>query len=206
VNDSIEAAADGSLDVSKPRSYAYGHSSMMWWGTAGVMAIEGTVFALAVMTYFYLRTRVPQWPPGVASPVLLWGSVNTLVMLASALPNHWTKRAAEREDLGQVRIGIVVCLAFAVVFLVLRIYEFKYLNVNWDTNAYGSAVWMLLGLHTVHLLTDAMDTAVLAVLMFTGPIGGRRFVDVSENSMYWYFVILSWIPIYAVIYLVPRAL
>src|SRR4051812_38334008 len=69
VTQGVETAADGSLDVSKLRSYGFGHSSMMWWGTAGVMAIEGTVFALAVMTYFYLRTRVPQWPPGVASPL-----------------------------------------------------------------------------------------------------------------------------------------
>jgi heme/copper-type cytochrome/quinol oxidase subunit 3 len=27
---------------------------------------------------------------------------------------------------------------------------------------------------------------------------------VAENSMYWYFVVLSWIPIYAVIYIAPR--
>jgi cytochrome c oxidase subunit 3 len=41
---------------------------------------------------------------------------------------------------------------------------------------------------------------VLAVLMFTGPLEGKRFVDVSENAMYWYFVVGSWLPIYAVIY------
>jgi cytochrome c oxidase subunit I+III len=27
---------------------------------------------------------------------------------------------------------------------------------------------------------------------------------VSENALYWYFVVLSWLPIYAVIYLAPR--
>ena len=50
------------------------------------------------------------------------------------------------------------------------------------------------------------DTVVLAVLMFTGPIEGRRFVDVSENAMYWNFVVAAWLPIYAVIYLAPRLL
>jgi cytochrome c oxidase subunit III len=122
------------------------------------------------------------------------------------LPNHWTKRAAEREDLRQVRIGLLVCLAFGLAFLIVRILEFRALNVSWDTNAYGSAVWMLLGLHTVHLLTDFIDSVVLCVLMFTGPFEGKRFVDVSENSLYWYFVVLSWIPIYAVIYLAPKGL
>jgi heme/copper-type cytochrome/quinol oxidase subunit 3 len=42
--------------------------------------------------------------------------------------------------------------------------------------------------------------------MFTKHAHDRRFVDVSENSFYWYFVVLTWLPIYAVIYLVPRVM
>ena len=45
---------------------------------------------------------------------------------------------------------------------------------------------------------------MLDVLLFTGPVEGQRFADVSENAMYWYFVVFSWLPIYAVIYGVPR--
>jgi heme/copper-type cytochrome/quinol oxidase subunit 3 len=91
-----------------------------------------------------------------------------------------------------------------VAFIAVRFYEFTHLNVRWDTNAYGSIVWTLLGLHFVHLLTDFFDTVVLAVLMFTGPLEGKRFVDVAENGMYWYFVVGAWLPIYAVIYWAPR--
>ncbi len=47
---------------------------------------------------------------------------------------------------------------------------------------------------------------LLTILMFTGPLEGVRFVDVSENAMYWYFVAFTWLPIYAVIYLLPRVL
>lgn len=199
-------AQSGDVDAAALPSFAYGHRSPMWWGTVGVAAIEGTVFALAIMMYFYLRTRVTVWPPEVLPPNLLWGTVNTLVLLASIVPNHFTKKAAERRDLRAVRIGLVICLAFAVVFLFVRILEFMMLNVWWDTNAYGSAVWFLLGLHTTHLLTDAFDTIVLTVLMFTGPLEGKRYVDVSENAMYWYFVVFAWLPIYAVIYIAPRFL
>ena len=63
---------------------------------------------------------------------------------------------------------------------------------------------MLLGLHTSTWSPTPCDTAVLDVLFFTGPLEGKRFVDVSENALYWYFVVLSWLPIYAVIYSAPR--
>ena len=97
-----------------------------------------------------------------------------------------------------------MCVVLAVVFTVVRFLEFSALNVRWDTNAYGSVTWVLLGFHTVHLLTDFADTIVLAVIMFVGPVDEHRFVDISENSFYWYFVVISWVPIYAVLYLAPR--
>lgn len=187
------------IDVARLPTYVYGSHSMMWWGTMGLMLIEGTVFAITVVVYFYLRSHSQTWPINRA-PELLWGGINTAIMLASLVPNQLARRAAEREDKQRARWWLVACLLFALAFLVVRVFEFGALNTRWDSNAYGSVVWMLLALHTTHLVTDTIDTAVLAVLMFTGPLEGKRFVDVSENAMYWYFVVGSWLPIYAVIY------
>ena len=61
-----------------------------------------------------------------------------------------------------------------------------------------------MGLHVTHLLTDLVDTIVLAVLFFTPLVEGKRFMDASENADYWYFVVVSWVPIYLVIYWAPR--
>jgi cytochrome c oxidase subunit I+III len=105
-----------------------------------------------------------------------------------------------------VRICLLASIAFGLVFSAVRGFEFAALNVQWDTNAYGSIIWALLALHTTHIGTDLADTMVLTALMFTRHGHGRRFVDVSENSFYWYFVVLTWLPIYAVIYLVPRVM
>ncbi len=194
------------LDVSHLQSYAFGPRGLMWWGTMGIVAIEGMMFAIFIATYFYLRMHVATWPPNLPPPDLLYGTLNTLILLVSAVPNHWVRNAAERKDLRTVRIGLLICLAFAAAFLVVRAFEFMALHCSWDTNAYGSAVWTLLGFHSFHLVTDALDTAVLTALMFTRRIEGTRFVDVSENAVYWYFVVGVWLPAYAVIYFAPRLL
>lgn len=194
------------LDVSGLPTYAFGNRSLMWWGTWGLIVIEGTIFAMAIVAYFYLRGLSASWPPGENPPALLWGTLNLFILLASSVPNEWTKKMAEKEDLGRVRTGLMVCLAFAAAFLVVRAFEFGALNARWDENAYASIVWALMVLHTIHLVTDVADTLVLTALMFTGEIEGKRFVDVSENAFYWYFVVFSWVPIYATVYVAPRVL
>jgi heme/copper-type cytochrome/quinol oxidase subunit 3 len=192
------------INVSKLPSYAFGHRSILWWATLGIVAIEGTMFALVMTSYLYIKGRNPHWAPGVFPPALRWGTLNTVILLASLVPNQFAKKAAEKLDLRGSQLWLVVCVAFGVAFNIIRIFEFRSLNVWWDTNAYGSVVWTLLAFHTTHILTDLLDTMVLTVLMFTGPLEEKRFVDISENSFYWYFVVISWIPIYALIYFAPR--
>jgi heme/copper-type cytochrome/quinol oxidase subunit 3 len=100
---------------------------------------------------------------------------------------------------------MVAMSLIGALLVVMRLYEFSRLNVRWDWNAYGSAVWGLLGLHTVHVVTDLVDTIVLTALLFTGHgQRARRFVDTAENAMYWNFVVIAWLPVYAIIYWVPR--
>jgi cytochrome c oxidase subunit 3 len=194
------------IDVSHLPASAFGPRGLMWWGTMGLLTIEGTMFAVLIAAYFYLHTYVPEWPPHSPPPDLFYGTANTLVLLISGVPNQWVKRAAERQDLRGVRISLSICLAFSAAFLTLRAFEFLALNCRWDTNAYGSIVWAIMGFHTFHLFTDALDSAVLTGLMFTRRIEGARFVDVSENAVYRYFVVGIWLPVYAVVYFAARVL
>jgi hypothetical protein len=32
----------------------------------------------------------------------------------------------------------------------------------------------------------------------------ERYIDISENSLYWYFIVLWWIPTFLTIYFAPR--
>jgi cytochrome c oxidase subunit III len=191
-------------DLSGLPDYAFGPRMTMWWGTLGFCALEGTGFALAAGTYLYLVWLNPQWPLADVPPDLLWSSLLTAVLVASAWPNRLAGAAAKKEDLPRVRLLLVAMSVIGVVILAIRAFEFGTLHVRWDQNAYGSIVWALLGLHTAHILTDVIDTFVLTALMFTRHAHGKRFSDMEDNAFYWNFVILSWLPIYILIYWVPR--
>jgi len=185
-------------------SYAHGHRSPMWWGTLGFAAAEGMGFVMVTGAYFYLIFINGRWPLSAPPPDLLWSSLFTVLVLASIWPNQLAKKSGEREDLAGTRLYLVIMSLISLILLVLRAFEFGVLHVRWDQNAYGSILWLILGLHTAHVLTDAVDTIVLAVLMFTRHGHGKRFSDVGDNAFYWYFVVASWLPIYLILYWVPR--
>ena len=193
-------------DMTMLQTHGFGHRAVTWWGCVAFFAIEGTAFALAIAAYFFLMNQEQVWPPPpYPAPNPIAGTLFTLLILLSEIPNTIAKRAAEHGELRTLRRMLIVASAIGLVLMVLRGFEFDSLNVLWTDNAYGSAIWMLLVLHTTHIATDWIDTLVLAGLMH-GPHGveGRRFVDCSENAMYWRFVWLCWLPIYFLIYWLPR--
>jgi cytochrome c oxidase subunit 3 len=192
-------------DVRALPDHAFDSRSLTWWGVLGYIAVEGAGFALAIAAYFFLRGQEMQWPPSALSPSLLWGTVTLVLMLLSEIPNIWLDRAARAEDLRRVRLGLIAVSIAAALILVSRAFEFAHLNIAWDRNAYGSIVWAILLIHTVHLITDLYETLVLTALMHTRHgEKGRRFVDTSEDALYWHFIVGSWVLLYIVIYWVPR--
>jgi heme/copper-type cytochrome/quinol oxidase subunit 3 len=190
-------------DVSDLPDYTFGPTAVGWWGVIGFMLIEGAAFLLAIGSYFYLIPDERKWPPA-APPDLGWGTAFVIVALASELLNVFIKQCAEKQDLGAVRTGLVLMLAVGVVLIALRMFEFTALNVRWDENAYGSIVWAIVSMHTLHLVTDVYDTGVAAVLVWSKEMTGRRFSEVTDNALYWHFIVWSWAVLYVVVYWTPR--
>jgi heme/copper-type cytochrome/quinol oxidase subunit 3 len=193
-------------DLAELPTHAFSYRSLTWWGIIGFMVIEGAGFAMAIAAYFFLLSQEQQWAPGrTLPPDLLAGSLFTIVLLLSEIPNTMIKKAAESYDVVGVRRLLPWMVAIGAFLLVIRGFEFNSLNVMWYDNAYGSIIWALLFLHATHLLTDWVDTVVLWQLMKTQHgHEPRRLVDTDENALYWRFVWLAWLPIYALIYWVPR--
>jgi cytochrome c oxidase subunit III len=194
-------------DVSALPRTVFGHRSLMWWGTLGFIAIEGTTLFICVVSYFYLRRNFLTWPPEhVPRPALVIPTVQVILMLTSIIPMGWVDAASRRLDLRGVQRGMLVCSVLAVAMTMLRWFEFQSLNVRWDSNAYGSAAWATLTAHSTLLLLETAETLAMTALLFVGPIEERDLAGTSDNAFYWYFMAGVWIPLAAVIYLSPYLL
>jgi heme/copper-type cytochrome/quinol oxidase subunit 3 len=196
-----------SIDVSALPEVTYGYRNVVWWGTVAFMAIEGTTLAMCAGTYLYLRRNFPSLPPArVAVPGLTLATVEVALMLASFLPIALLNRAAHRKDLGATRLLLLVAIAFNGAFAALRWFELADLHVRWDANAYGSSAWLILIVHGTLLAAEVGELLVFALIAWTGRWEEKHFPDASDLAMYWYFMCLAWLPLYAIVFLLPRVM
>jgi cytochrome c oxidase subunit III len=194
-------------DLSSLPENTFGLRSIIWWGLMGFMAIETMAFVLGAGAYLYVRNINTEWPlsPDDA-PGLLAGVITTLLLVFSEVANRWLARRAKAMDERAVLIGLAVMVAFGLAATASRFFEFPALNTRWDENAYGSVVWLMLLLHTVHLLTDLIDTIVFMIWCWTHQMDAQQFSETYDNCGYWTFVVVSWLPIWALIYFAPRVM
>jgi hypothetical protein len=69
-----------------------------------------------------------------------------VVRLTTKAPMKRMNTGAPTRRVSGVRLWMAIALAFALAFNIVRIFDFQQLQVRWDTNAYGSMTWFLLGL------------------------------------------------------------
>jgi len=192
-------------NVTELPSVVYGHRSLMWWGTLGFILIEGSTLFICAITYFYLRRNFETWPPEhILRPGLTVATAQVALMVLSNIPMRWVDLAARRVDLRSVRIGMVVCTALALAMCVLRGFEFRDLHVRWDSGAYGSVAWATVFTHATLLLLETLESIVFTVLLFSPNLEQRDLAGASDNAVYWYFLTLSWVPLYVIVYLSPQ--
>ena len=81
------------IDISGLPHHEFDTYDPVWWGNNLLLAIETSMFAILIATYFYLRQNFALWPPPVAQltatldplPQLTYGTLNTLLLGAWAL-------------------------------------------------------------------------------------------------------------------------
>jgi heme/copper-type cytochrome/quinol oxidase subunit 3 len=200
------------IDVSALPSHGFDTMSPVWWSNNLLLAIETSMFALLISCYFYLRQNFALWPPPIAElsaplsplPDLTFGTANTVLLVASCLPMVLTDVSARRGNRLLVQVGLTICLLCGCAAMVLRAFEFSAVKFYWDSNAYGSIVWFILGMHLLHLLTLSCETLLLTLWSFFLEFDMKHRVDITALAVYWYWVTGIWILLYGIIYFTPR--
>jgi heme/copper-type cytochrome/quinol oxidase subunit 3 len=200
------------IDISKLPHHEFDTYDPVWWGNNGLLAIETSMFAILIATYFYLRQNFALWPPPLATltaplrplPELGYGTANAILLVLSCLPMVMADRAARRGDRSTTQLGLFICVICGFIALVLRGFEFSVFQFRWDSNAYGSIVWFMLGMHALHLLILTGETVLLVIWLRTREFDMKHRVDVVTVAVYWYWVVAMWLIIYAIIYFTPR--
>jgi cytochrome c oxidase subunit 3 len=193
------------IDVSRLPTVVFGSRDLMWWGTLGFIVIEGFTLAVAAITYLYLWRNFVGWPPLANQyPSLVLPTISAVIYVVSLAPAVWLARASKRLDRGAVQIGLVILSVLSLALCVLRWFEFEALNVKWNTNAYGSIVWTILGFHATLIVVEAGEVMGTAVLSFTDKMEAKHFSDSNDLAFYWYFLVLSWLVLYVLVYIGPH--
>src|SRR5690606_3887305 len=116
---------------------------------------------------------------GIPAPDLLLPTVNTFVLLASSAFIHWADTGIAQGDKRRLTVGMLAASTLALVFLILKVVEYRDVGYRWDTNAYGSMVWIIIGFHSAHVLTLLLKSIVTSVLAMRGYFTRERRLGVE---------------------------
>lgn len=196
---SVPPLEEGSL----PRQLT-GLTSPIIWGVLMLVAIEATLLVLFGVSYFYLSLGAEEWPPpGVTPPALLAPSVSQALLLASVLPPWWGLRALAGGRSRSLQVGLPAGLLLVAGYLVLKAWEYGNREIHWSTHAYGSLDWTMGGYAALHVVAVLLAGSVIFALALRGHFSGERYTGVQALVLYWAFVALGSLFLFAVQYLAP---
>ena len=174
-------------------------------GVLLLIAIEATLMALFVVSYFYLRLGAESWPPpGVAPPELSGPLLAQGVLLLSVVPVWLAVGAIPRDRTWPLTIGLPAGITLAAAYLLLKVREYSGREFLWSSHAYGSLDWTMTGYAGLHVITVLLAGTVVWVLGLRGHFHGGRYTGIQALALYWAFVALGSLFFFATQYLSPH--
>jgi cytochrome c oxidase subunit 3 len=139
--------------------------------------------------------------PGM--PVTL-PAINTAVLLASSLALLQAQRASRRGDEKLERLGSLGALVGGVLFLVLQGIEWStLLRSGWlPVGSIASGLFYLLsGMHGLHIIGGIVLLAILWQRVSRGGVRRKILVSLRIAAIYWHFVTLVWLALFAMMFI-----
>ena len=127
-------------------------------------------------------------------PQILWW--NSAIIIVSSVFMHWAYIAAKRDSLGNVKMAISGAAVFGVAFLIGQFMAWGEL-VNVDIylvgNPSGSFVYVLTGLHGLHLISGVVFLFIVLFATFKYKVHSKNMVQIEMCTTYWHFLGGLWL-------------
>ena len=175
--------------------------------TLGMLLFIGSeimLFGSFFTIYFFVRVvrpDVPEWPPeGFHLPVFVAG-VNTAILLTSSFTMHWALQAIKRGSRAGLQTGLVLTFLLGLTFLLTQVREYSRVGFAPDDGSFGSTFYGLTGLHGAHVFVGLTLLAFANIRALRGHFTEKEHRGVEVPGIYWHFVDVMWIVVYATVYI-----
>jgi cytochrome c oxidase subunit 3 len=160
----------------------------LWVGIASIVMM----FAGLTSAYIVKRNQA-NWVT-FDLPLVFWYS--TVIILISSVTLHLSQKAFKQRDMSRYRLLVVVSMVLGLLFIAMQGIGFNQLWVKGITltkNVSFSFLYVIVGLHSLHVLGGVVALVVLFANAFSAKIRSYNIVPLEVISTYWHFVDLLWI-------------
>jgi cytochrome c oxidase subunit III len=160
----------------------------MWLFCVSVVMVFG-----ALTSAYIVRQAEGNWLI-FELPQLFW--VNTGVILISSVTMHTAYLAAKRDRLELVKIAVVITTILGVAFLIGQFMAWGDLvdqKVHWVGNPSGSFVYILSGLHGLHIVGGVVFLLIVLNSTFKYKVHSKSLNQIEMCITYWHFLGGLWL-------------
>lgn len=175
-------------NVNPQRKKIHPHKFILW------VAISSIIMMFAGFTSAYIVKREqPGWTT-FDIPRAFWYS--TAVLLISSLTIQMALRSFKEREMRKYRNLITGTVVLGVAFIALQFLGFQQIwksGVTFRGSGAGQFLYVIAGLHALHVLGGVIALAVMFFRAFSAKIRSYDSVPIEVASTYWHFVDVLWI-------------
>ncbi len=166
------------------------------------IASEIMLFGSFFTAYFFVRVvHGTPWPtPPFHLPVYV-ALINTCILVTSSFTIHWALQSIKRGNRAGLQAGLVLTFLMGLTFLLTQAVEYARVGFAPHDQAFGTIFFGLTGLHGAHVFVGLMILLFMTIRAFRGHFSAEAHHGVEIGGIYWHFVDVMWIVVYATVYL-----
>jgi len=174
------------------------------WAIILFISSEAMFFAALFTTYFYLRTKLPEWQPVFGHKPGWEGLplINTIILVSSSFTMQLAVLAVRKNDRRMLKMWLAVTFLMGAVFLGGQAYEYTRLGFLPADGIFAATFFTLTGFHGAHVFGGVFFIGLCLLRALRGQFNANRHLAVEAASIYWHFVDVVWIGLFLTIYVV----